>query len=81
MSCLMSDVLTGKVSPVVCNATVNAGGKLLKVIEMQHRYGSLSQDGRSKTLSLCDPDRRAAAAGRIEALERELIALKEEGLA
>lgn len=40
MSALMSDVITGAVTPNVANATVNAGGKLLKVVEMQYRYGT-----------------------------------------
>lgn len=40
MSTLIGDVLTGRVSTDVANAAVNAGGKLLKVVEMQHKYGS-----------------------------------------
>lgn len=40
MSALMSDVIEGTISPNVANATVNAGGKLLKVVEMQYRYGT-----------------------------------------
>lgn len=36
----MSDVIEGAISPNVANATVNAGGKLLKVVEMQYRYGT-----------------------------------------
>ena len=40
MSCLMSDIIEGRITPSVGNATVNAGGKLLKVVEMQHRYGT-----------------------------------------
>jgi len=40
MSALMSDLIDGSVSPNIANATVNAGGKLLKVVEMQYRYGS-----------------------------------------
>lgn len=39
MSALMSDVIDGSINPGVANAAVNAGGKLLKVTEMQHRYG------------------------------------------
>lgn len=39
MSALMSDVLEGRVNPQVANAAVNAGGKLLKVVEMQYKYG------------------------------------------
>ncbi len=38
MSNLMSDILEGRVTPSIANATVNAGGKLLKVVEMQYRY-------------------------------------------
>lgn len=39
MSALMSDVIEGRLTPVAANATCNAGGKLLKVVEMQYRYG------------------------------------------
>jgi hypothetical protein len=39
MSALMSDVIDGRVTPAVANSAVNAGGKLLKVVEMQHKYG------------------------------------------
>ena len=40
MSALMSDVIQGRITPQVANATCNAGGKLLKVVEMQYRYPS-----------------------------------------
>jgi len=49
MSALMSDLIDGSISPNVANATVNAGGKLLKVVEMQYRYGSPKE---SKPMSL-----------------------------
>jgi len=39
MSALMTDLLTGAVEPQVANATCNAGGKLLKVVEMKHKRG------------------------------------------
>lgn len=39
MSALMSDLIEGNISPIVANATVNAGGKLLKVVELQLKYG------------------------------------------
>ena len=39
MSALMGDLISGDVTPGVGNAACNAGGKLLKVVEMQHRYG------------------------------------------
>lgn len=39
MSALMSDLIEGNVTPQVGNAAVNAGGKLLKVVEMEYKYG------------------------------------------
>lgn len=39
MSALMTDVIEGSLTPAVTNAAVNAGGKLLKIVEMQHKYG------------------------------------------
>jgi hypothetical protein len=40
MSAMMSDVLDGRVSPVTANAVTNAGGKLLKVVEMRYKYAA-----------------------------------------
>jgi hypothetical protein len=51
MSALMSDVIDGSISPNIANAAVNAGGKLLKVVEMQYRYGS-SKEQRETVLVL-----------------------------
>jgi hypothetical protein len=47
----MSDLISGAVTPDIGNATCNAGGKLLKVMELQHKYGSTQQDG-SRILKL-----------------------------
>ena len=44
MSALMSDVIEGTIDPSVANAACNAGGKLLKVVEMQHRFRAQPQD-------------------------------------
>lgn len=44
MSALMSDLVLGAMTPDVGNATCNAGGKLLKVVEMQHKYGPKGGD-------------------------------------
>lgn len=47
MSALMSDIVEEKVTPRVANATVNAGGKLLRVVELQIKYGEAqSQEGK-----------------------------------
>jgi hypothetical protein len=40
MSALMSDLLEGAVTPEIGNAVCNVGGKLLKVVEMQYKYGA-----------------------------------------
>lgn len=47
MSALMSDVIEGSLSPQVSNAAVNAGGKLLKVVELQYKFGSPKPDSPS----------------------------------
>lgn len=39
MAALMSDTIEGRIAPGVSNAVCNAGAKLLKVVEMQFRYG------------------------------------------
>jgi hypothetical protein len=51
MSALMSDLVEGRVTPNVGNATCNAGGKLLKVVEMTYKYG-VDGVGQQKTLKL-----------------------------
>ncbi len=51
MSALMSDIIGERITPNVANATVNAGGKLLKVVEMQYKYGGKSDDSRVLTLA------------------------------
>jgi hypothetical protein len=51
MSALMSDLIEGRVTPSIGNATCNAGGKLLKVVEMQYKYGT-EGPGQSKVLTL-----------------------------
>ena len=57
MSGLMSDLISGKVTPNVGNATCNAGGKLLKVIEMEYKYGTDGTAGTKRTISLALEDR------------------------
>jgi hypothetical protein len=43
MSALMSDVIDGSLNPGVVEAAVNAGAKLLKIVEMQYRYGRIPE--------------------------------------
>jgi hypothetical protein len=52
MSMLMSDLIDGRITPSVGNAVCNAGGKLLKVVEMQQRWGTAKADGGPRDLAL-----------------------------
>ena len=54
MSALMADLIEGRITPGVGNAACNAGGKLLKVVEMQAKYGQVGK-GQVKTLYLTGP--------------------------
>lgn len=55
MSALMSDLIDGRVTPVIGNAVCNAGSKLLKVVEMQMKYGRPGSDNNGeKVLQLTD---------------------------
>lgn len=54
MSALMGDLIAGRVTPQVGNATCNVGGKLLKIVEMQQRYGTAGPGGNPKSLMLAD---------------------------
>lgn len=52
MSALMSDIIASRVTPSVGNAVCNAGGKLLKVVELQLRYGSAKEPNGERVLHL-----------------------------
>lgn len=40
MSALMTDVIQGSISPDVTNAACNAGGKLLKMVELEYKFAT-----------------------------------------
>jgi hypothetical protein len=54
MSNLMSDLIEGTITPGVGNAVCNAGGKLLKIVELQQKYGRSNDASTDKTLRLTD---------------------------
>jgi hypothetical protein len=58
MSALMSDLIDGSVTPGVGHAVCNAGGKLLRVVELEHRYGSREAEPQQprRTLVLAPPE-------------------------
>lgn len=57
MSALIGDIVARRVTPEVANAACNAGGKLLKVVEMQFKYGQPTE-GQGTTLVLADGARK-----------------------
>jgi hypothetical protein len=58
MSAMMSDLIDGRVTPSIGNAACNAGGKLLKVVEMQYKYGTQAGNGGKRTLVLAVEEAR-----------------------
>ena len=40
MSAMMSDIIEARITPAMANAACNAGGKLLKIVEMQYKYSA-----------------------------------------
>lgn len=54
MSSLMTDVIKGHVAPDIANASCNAAGKLLKMVELEYKYGrgSPHRDGGRKAFQL-----------------------------
>jgi hypothetical protein len=56
MSALVSAVVEGTMTPQVVNAACNAAGKLLKVVEMQYKYGSRGNEAAKRPFLLMAPD-------------------------
>jgi len=51
MSAMMTDLIESRITPQVGNAVCNAGGKLLKIVEMTYKYGVEGKSG-NRQLSL-----------------------------
>lgn len=69
MSSLISDVIDGSVSPQVTNAACNAGGKMLKVVELQLKYGKPGANGTRDELQLA-PAPQSDTGATIEVAEK-----------
>jgi len=52
MSALMTDLIEGTVAPQIGNAACNAGGKLLKIVEMEIKYGTVRSPNKGRELLL-----------------------------
>lgn len=79
-SALLGDVMTGSVTEKRSNAACNAMGKLLKIVDMKHRYGGDSREN-NKPLQLADPDdaSRAGIEAKKAKLKAELAQLEASG--
>lgn len=62
----MSDLIEGKIAPGVGNAVCNAGAKLLKVVEMQYRYGRKIEGTEERLLELVQLPVQAETTGQIQ---------------
>ncbi len=52
MAALMCDSIEGNITPGTCNAACNAAGKLMKMLELQIRYGTPKAGTNRKELPL-----------------------------
>lgn len=57
MTSLMGDLIAERVSPNIGAVVCNAGGKLLKVVELQYKYGQADAKG-SKDIALVEDKAR-----------------------
>ncbi len=51
MSAIMSDVIAGRITPGMTNAACNAGGKLLRMVELEQKYAT-RPEGTRRTLTV-----------------------------
>lgn len=54
MAAIIADVGTGDITPGTANAMVNAGGKLLKIVDMRLRWGNRQGGVNSRNLQLIE---------------------------
>lgn len=52
MSALLTDTIAGRVDPQVANSVCNISGKLLKVVELQYKYGKAVEGQTERMLAL-----------------------------
>jgi hypothetical protein len=71
MSSMMTDLLEGSLQPEVANAVTNAGGKMLKVVELQQKYGAKGANGRVLSLVGAEEPQSQQCAVRDCETERE----------
>jgi hypothetical protein len=56
MSSLISDLSSGRITPKVADSICNATGKMLKVVELEAKFGVTAQNGGRKLLRFVESD-------------------------
>jgi hypothetical protein len=52
MTALMADTVMGRVQPQTANATCNVAGKIIRMVELQHKYGRQVEGTTERLLAL-----------------------------
>lgn len=52
MTALMADTVMGRVQPQTANATCNVAGKIIRMVELEHKYGKQVEGSTSRMLAL-----------------------------
>ncbi len=52
MAALLADTVSGRIEPNRANAACNVAGKLIRMVEMQHKYGKQVNGSNEKLLTL-----------------------------
>jgi hypothetical protein len=74
----MSDVIEGLVTPGVANAAVNAGGKLLKMVDMQIKYGTVTARDGHRELALWEQTGRQPAVAQDVTIKDRFAKLRQQ---
>jgi hypothetical protein len=52
MAALLADTIAGRIEPQRANASCNVAGKLIRMVELQHKYGRQVEGSRERLLEL-----------------------------
>lgn len=52
MAALLADTVSGRIEPNRANAACNVAGKLIRMVEMQHKYGKQVEGSTERMLAL-----------------------------
>lgn len=63
MAALLADTIAGRIQPAQANASCNVAGKLIRMVELQHKYGKPVPGSEMRLLELT-PIAPAVAEGK-----------------